>query len=148
MSPDELRSTITRLRALGLTDTRIAAHIPGASAQTVRRWMSQGEIGVWHEDALLALLRDAKKAKGEPALSQPGSKPKASPARALPSLEEVVEIVESEGPITTQELALRMGIRVRDAVALLRELQEAGAVQVRTERMWSIKPDRTAESQS
>lgn len=146
MSPDELRSTITRLRAFGLTDTRIAAHIPGASAQTVRRWMSQGEIEGRHEAALLALLSDAEKATGLPA-AQPGSKPKASPARALPSLEEVVEIVESEGPITTQELALRMNIRVRDAVALLRELLEAGAVQVRTERMWSIKAGRTTESQ-
>lgn len=148
MSPDELRSTIARLRALGLTDTRIAAAIPGIKPEGVRRWMRHGEIAPYHVEPLLALLRDAEKAKGEPPLSQPGSKPKASPARALPSLEEVVEIVESEGPITTQELALRMNIRVRDAVALLRELLEAGAVQVRTERMWSIKPDRTAESQS
>lgn len=144
MDPDKLRAAIARLRTLGMTDVRIAAHIPGASATTVRRWVSRGEIDERHKLALLVLLGDAEKAKGKPPLSKFVVTSKAAPERLLPPLDEVAEVVEFEGPITTQELADRLRIRVRDARDLLEELKAGGQVKVKTERMWSLAAPREA----
>ena len=139
MTPDELRSTIARLRALGFSDARIAGDIPRASPQTVRRWMSRGEIVGHHEIELRKLLEAAEKANevliahlGEP-------KKRTAPERSLPALEKVADLLEREGPLTTGEVAELLGLKVRDAHSLLEKLRASGSVQVRTRRVWSIK---------